>query len=391
MATAVLDLDFNNLPPKIDGLSGYSNAFILLRYRTKPVGKLTVPVINNQVNIHEYIDDFIEEGGSVLLDRWVEETLNPDSPCEIKPLVSVSVVVCTRNRTTDLKLCLDSLMKLPDQGQEYIVIDNAPSDSRTRELVQLYPNVRYVLEEIPGLNVARNRALKEANHDIVAFTDDDAMPDINWLSGLLKNFDHPLVMCVAGLTMPYELETDAQEAFELFSPFGKGFQMKYFKGDSNPTLSAGHIGAGANMALRKRVIEKVGFFDEALDAGTITKSGGDHEYFVRILLRGYHIIYEPEALSWHRHRRTWKELQNTIRGYGTGIYAYWTRMFFIEHEFSVGIQAYSWFVNNQFPDLLRAFLGRPGSKSLKLLICEWQGCVLGPWVYFISLIKIKRR
>ncbi len=50
-----------------------------------------------------------------------------------------------------------------------------------------------------------------------------------------------------------------------------------------------------------------------------TQSGGDHEFFARILLAGFYIVYEPEGLSWHRHRRTWEETHKAIQGYGTGL------------------------------------------------------------------------
>ncbi|MCA1627002.1 MAG: glycoside hydrolase family 2, partial [Acidobacteria bacterium] len=89
-----------------------------------------------------------------------------------------------------------------------------------------------------------------------------------------------------------------------------------------------------NMALRRSAVEQVGFFDEALDAGTPARSGGDNEMFTRILLAGYRIVYEPAALNCHRHRRTWEELRAAIYGYGVGVYAAWTRSLLVEGELS---------------------------------------------------------
>lgn len=198
-------------------------------------------------------------------------------------------------------------------------------------------------------------------------------------------------MCVTGMTMPLELETEAQEAFERYSPFGKGFHRITYSITTHHPLSAGRIGAGANMAFRKDVLQKVGYFDEALDAGTPTESGGDHEYFVRILLAGYNIVYEPQALNWHRHRRTWQETRKAIRGYGIGVYAFWTRLFFIEKEFEIIRFPYRWFFNSQLRKIIHSLLRRPNSQPLELLLSELQGCLLGPWKYLQSRKKMNRK
>ena len=137
-------------------------------------------------------------------------------------------------------------MAMPDDGQEILVIDNCPSTSDTKDLVQRFSKVRYVLEQNPGLDFARNRALKEASQEIVAFTDDDAVPDPDWLRCLVRNFNSPQIMCVTGMTMPLELETEAQEAIENYSPFGKGFMEKRFSFMKSNPLAVGGVGAGAS-------------------------------------------------------------------------------------------------------------------------------------------------
>jgi glycosyltransferase involved in cell wall biosynthesis len=392
MPTAVLDLDLKNLPSQITGLSAYTKAFILIRYNGKPLGKLTVPVFNGSLNIENYRQDLLNAIEPELRIAWLHDYLYWDEISTVNFIVpKATIAVCTRNRTDDLRRCLDALMQLPDDGQEILVIDNCPSTDDTKKLVENYPSVRYICEDKKGLDFARNRALKEAQHEIIAFTDDDAAPDPLWLRALVRNFNSPLVMCVTGMTMPLELETEAQEAFENFSPFGKGFKRKTYTHTSVNPLSTGQIGAGANMALRKEVQQAVGLFDEALDAGTLTQSGGDHEFFSRILLAGYHIIYEPSALSWHRHRRTMEETRNAIKGYGVGVYAYWTKLLVEEREFGILKLPYGWFMHTQLPNILRSILRRPGSQPLHLLLAELQGCILGPWKYFSSKKEIKRR
>lgn len=64
-----------------------------------------------------------------------------------------------------------------------------------------------------------------------------------------------------------------------------------------------HMGVGANMAFRRRVLEQLGGFDTALDVGTPSHGAGDLDMFHRALLSGATVRYEPVALVWHQHRR----------------------------------------------------------------------------------------
>jgi cellulose synthase/poly-beta-1,6-N-acetylglucosamine synthase-like glycosyltransferase len=246
------------------------------------------------------------------------------------------------------------------------------------------PFVRYVLEPQPGLDIARNRALREATEDIVAFVDDDAMPDPRWLESLTRNFNHPLVGCVTGLTMPLELDTDAQETHERLSSFGRGFERRVFDSAYFNPAAAGQIGAGVNMAIRRSVVALVGEFDEALDAGTKSRSGGDTEMFARILLHGYRVVYEPTALSWHRHRRDWNELRRMIYGYGVGVYAWWTSFALSQRYVWMVRPAFHWFFGTQLPALLRSAGQWHRNAPLDLIVRELAGCFVGPWAYLAA-------
>jgi GT2 family glycosyltransferase len=383
MATAVLDLEIQQLPPVITGLECYARALILIRLRGRPVGQALLPVVGGRIGGAELRDALVNAAGWPLWESWLRDYLGWDEVHAMNYVPPATVAVCTRDRPEDVHRCLEALMRLPDDGQELLVVDNCPSSEATRHIVGGYGRVRYVREDRPGLNVARNRALHEARHEFVAFTDDDAAPDPSWLRALLRNFADPLVLCVTGLTMPLELETEAQERFQDHSPFGRGFRRTVFKGPHNP-LAVGRVGAGVNMALRRSVLEHIGPFDEALDAGTPTRSGGDHEMFSRILAAGFRVVYDPAALSWHRHRRTWEELRRTLYGYGVGAYAFLTRSLLVEGELSAPKIAWRWLRRDQLPALVRSLLRRPYSTPLDLLLAELCGCVVGPWAYLSS-------
>jgi len=267
---------------------------------------------------------------------------------------------------------------------DVLVIDNAPSTDTTLQIVRQHPGVRYVAEPRRGLNFARNRALAESSTDLVAFTDDDAAPEAGWLLALVRNFADPRVFCVTGLTLPSELDTPAQELFEEHCTFSRGFVRRVFDGRVDNPLAVAKVGAGANMAVRTTLPTAIGRFDERLDAGTPTRSGGDHEMFSRILLAGQRIVYEPLAVSWHRHRRTMAELRDVVQGYGTGVYAMWTGLLFERRDLGVLRLAWQWFKYDHLP-LLRSpqrLQARDGRDLMRRL--ELRGCLHGPAAWFAS-------
>ena len=315
------------------------------------------------------------------LDDEMQLTFHPE-PDQLQE--KMTIAICTRDRPEDLNRCLEEISQLPDDGQEVLVIDSCSQNPQTKIISQRFPEVRYVYENYPGLNIARNRALKEASHEIIAFIDDDAIPDRGWLRAILPNFSDPRVLCVTGLTMPLELETTAQQWFERYSPFNRGFDHKVYDKNNLHHFAADRVGSGVNMAIRKRVPGLIGQFDEILDAGTPTQSGGDTEMFFRIITNGYQIVYEPAALSWHRHRRTWEELRHVLYGYGVGTYAYWTSKLVQEKEWSVIFVAGNWLIGYQIPALFRSILHFPNSTPADLLINELRGCLAGPQAYFAS-------
>ncbi len=390
MPTRVLDLNLEQLPHFLPELAGYDAALLLCRWRGVPVGQVRLPVVNGRISLPELHAALTSAPDAPLWQQMAHDLLGWDERSQ-PPWPQVTVAVCTRDRPEDIRRCLDAFMRLPDDGQEFLIIDNCPSSDATQQIVAGYgQRVRYLREDRPGLNIARNRALAEASHEIVAFNDDDAVPDPGWLRALRRNFADPTVLCVTGLTMPLELETAAQEMFEQYSPFGRGFVRRVFQGSPEAALAAGRCGAGANMALRRSVVAQVGGFDEALDAGTLTQSGGDTEMFARILLRGYQIIYDPAALSWHRHRQTWAALRQTAYGYGVGIYAFWTSLLLRERFLGVLTAAWWYGWHYQLPQLAKAVLRRPNCVPLDLVLAELRGCLVGVPAYLRARRQLRQ-
>jgi glycosyltransferase involved in cell wall biosynthesis len=388
MPTAVLDLDAERLPNEIALPARYGHALVLFRWKGLPVGQVTLLVRDGRIS-GDRIREALADRSAPILQQWLYDYLE----CDLRPAIPVlpaTVAVCTRDRPDDLSNCLVALFRLRDQGQEILVVDSASRSDQTQQVAAQFPQARYVREERPGLDIARNRAMREARHPIVAFTDDDAEPDPDWLYRLTQGFADRRILAVTGLTMPLELETPAQEWFERTNGFGRGFARVVYHGTSHNPFLVAQMGAGVNMALRRETLDVIGPFDEALDAGTPTRSGGDHDMFTRILIAGYSIVYEPAALNRHRHRREWEGLRDTIYGYGVGVYSHLTGHLLRNREPRAVLLALGW-LREQISTLFRALLRRPGHVPLDLVLAELRGCAAGPSAYFASRRALARR
>jgi hypothetical protein len=143
------------------------------------------------------------------------------------------------------------------------------------------------------------------------------------------------------------------------------------------------------MALRRSILENIGPFDEALDVGTPVRGGGDSDIFRRILAAGYRIVYDPDALNWHRHRRDWEGLRRQVNGYESAGFAVWTRSLLMEGELEALTQSRNW-LRRELPALVRSLLRQPGSGPPDLAIARLMGAVAGPWAYLYACWKLRK-
>lgn len=386
--TAIREVELSAPLQSIDQLP--SRCMLVLRWRGRVVGRLFADVQNGTIGVERLQVLITAALGPEALRYWLDEHLGFCESAVVDPLpLSASAAICTHERPEQLRRTLTAVQRLHPAPLETLVIDNAPSTAATRAVVDEFPGVRYVLEPRRGLNVARNRALQEARGDIVAFTDDDAVPEPEWLAGLLRNFQIARTACVTGLTLPASLDTPAQELFEQHCTFSRGFKRRLFDGQVDNPLAAGPVGAGANMAVHRDTIRQLGGFDERLDGGQPTKSGGDHEMFTRIMRAGLRIVYDPAAVSWHSHRQTMEEVRATVYGYGVGVYAMWTGLLIEKREIGVLKMAWSWFRYSQFRALLPVGGMSPDARTLAR--DEIRGCLRGPGAWFAARRQLKER
>jgi glycosyltransferase involved in cell wall biosynthesis len=318
----------------------YSGVYLLVKLRHVPVGyaflrpeALDSAAIAQQIweQLSSAINAQCERAGLPTVDGLTVDGLTApeefDGEAADRPLVSV--VVCTRNRPDSVLVTLRSLLDMRYAPFEVVVVDNAPDSDATQDAVLAAhgedPRVRYVREPRPGLSCARNRGLTEASADFVAFTDDDVTADPWWLDGIVRGFHAaPDVACVTGMIATAQLENAEQLYFHLREEWGAVCERRIFdltqNRDESPLYpySPGIFGAGANFAVSRSVMKDIGGFDEALGAGTVSGGGEDLEIYMRIILSGNRIVYEPSAIVSHYHRTDLAELTRQMRAYGTG-------------------------------------------------------------------------
>ncbi|MDP9417452.1 MAG: glycosyltransferase [Actinomycetota bacterium] len=359
---------------------------LLLRDGTRPVGFLLLPRAGSQIPAPELEALVVSCSAEGLLRERIRAALVArDQPALPSADFGVTVTVCTRNRPEDLERCLDSIEAATSRfpgHTEILVVDNAPPDGRTREVVERRPAVRYATEPVAGLDVARNRALAEAGGDWIAFVDDDVRVDVDWLLGLAAaRAEHPGAAAVTGLVLPAELQTDAQIRFERRGGFGRGYEQRRWDGRHGPggrlhPLGAGVFGAGCNMAYDLAVLRSLGGFDEALDTGPPLPGGGDLDGFFKVLAAGHALVYEPRMAVFHRHRRGLDELRRQYGSWGSGFAAFLGARWRDPDERAQIVRLVVWWLGYQQREVRRA-VRRGDAVDVRMTLAELAGGVGG--------------
>ena len=228
----------------------------------------------------------------------------------------LSVIVCTCNRSEKLRQALRSLeaMAVPAASSwELLVVDNNSSDNTRAVALEFAQHsglaLRYIFEPQAGLCRARNRGVREARGEILAFTDDDCVADHNWIKTIWEEFVNDPELAMLG------------GSFFNYSSSDRPIRNRVFK-ECMPFTSAKHafkMIAGGNMAFRREVFDSIGQFDPYLDVGSKFKSAGDSDFVYRAFKAGYKIVHAPNVVIHHHHgRKTEAQVLSLKRGYVLG-------------------------------------------------------------------------
>ena len=403
--SGLVDLDGNGPPSgPLLATNGapFDDARLLVREHGEPLGFVTLPLTEGRLDHRLFRRSVTPTWTAAPPDNGASPpAASPESgahdvgvhwPAATRK-TPVSVVVCTRERPAALARCLEALRVVDHDALEIVVVDNAPiCDATTRlvaDLQQTDQRFRYVREDRPGLSRARNRGAREATAELLAFTDDDVRVDRLWVAALVRGFlRRPDVGCVTGLVASASLELPSAQYFDARVSWSASCQHRLFDVARGPHDSRLHpygpgaFGTGATMAFRAAALRAIGGFDERLGAGSPAGGGEDLDAFVRVLLAGYRLSYEPAALAWHEHRVAQADLGRQMYSYGKGLSAYW-----FKHLVAPGsrrrVAARLFAAAARLVFLARRSRTAAGQAAVSryLPACELGGLVVGPYAY----------
>ncbi len=228
--------------------------------------------------------------------------------------LSIAAIVCTLDRGPAIERTLAALcaQDLPADEFEILIIDNCSREENAQLLrgaVRTEPPIlRYFREDKLGESSARNRALRECKAEILAFIDDDAIPDPNWLRAIRRAFaEQPALGAIGGrVLLDLEIERPVWLDDELL-PYLSGFDL----GEEQRSLVYPDFPRGANMAFRRQVFADGAKFDERLGLrGSCLLTMSETEMCDRVAGAGWDLAYLPEArvvhmISANRMQREW--------------------------------------------------------------------------------------
>jgi glycosyltransferase involved in cell wall biosynthesis len=234
----------------------------------------------------------------------------------------ISVAVCTYNRADVLPKCLESLVNQTVDKElfEVLIIDNNSTDG-TKEIATDFCkenlNFRYIFEEKQGLSHARNRAVDEAKGKYIAYIDDDAIADKEWLQSIFDCFSQTNADVVGGPVFHF-VNAEKQPIFynkEWFS-FNPGNERKRMM---PPGFNFGFL--GGNTCFKKSLFDEFGkYLTELGMVGGKQRMGEDSEMGYRLLKAGKVFYYEPKMKIDHQLRLKNVTLKGILkRSYDTGI------------------------------------------------------------------------
>lgn len=217
-----------------------------------------------------------------------------DKPIASLSVLNVSIVIPSYNRRFFVESCLEALVKQTFKRFEVIIVDDGSSDSTPDFLTSFsasHPDLAlrwFVHGSNLGANVARNRGVKEAKGDFVAFLDSDCLPREDWLKELMKGFDRDDIASVTG-------RVDSKEPKNIYELAYKGSSRVHGHGEAPRIVSN-------NLCVKRDLLLKYPF-EEDLKYGC-----NEEGLYLRLRAAGYRQRFVPTAIVLHDHPHNRKTL-----------------------------------------------------------------------------------
>lgn len=206
---------------------------------------------------------------------------------------TVTAIIAVRNGAPTMGACLDAIKAQAYPVTSVLVIDDASTDDTVQLVRQRHDPVieLLALAENVGPAEARNRALPRVTTDYFWIVDSDCVPAPDCLEKLCAVMAGDPAIGVVGGPNPQNPATVsyAAAAFD--------FSNRYLVDPSAPPTDVPYV-VGANMLVRRAVTDQVGYYDPRLHIAE------DFDLCVRARQAGWRVVFEPRAVSEHRHPRS---------------------------------------------------------------------------------------
>ena len=225
---------------------------------------------------------------------------------------TISIVVATRNRAEHAASCVRTI--LAGGGyQELVVVDQSDGPETAQGLAAIGdPRLRCVRSNLRGATNGRNVGIEATTGDVIAFTDDDCRVAPDWVANIAGIFhsDSAAAVVCGRVRVPEEI---LRRGFAIsFEP-----QIREWSGRFPPPDR--DWGIGANLAVRREVLARVGAFDPVLGPGAPLLCGEEPDLLFRVLRAGLKVVNAREVQVDHLGARVLgPESRQLWRSYGTG-------------------------------------------------------------------------
>jgi len=229
----------------------------------------------------------------------------------------ISIVIPAYNAADTIEGCLQSLLNqtVPQDKYEILVVNDGSTD-KTAEIVQSL-GVKCLTQKNKGPAAARNLGAMEATGDIILFTDSDCVANKDWVKEMKTPFENPIVMGVKGRYKTHQREMVArfvQMEFEERYELQMGTIPIWASPEKHEFID---FVDSYSAAFRKDAFWDVGGFDESFPKA----NNEDVDLSYKLSSKGYKMVFNPEAVVYHRHPNSLRRYFKTKLGRG-----YW-RMF----------------------------------------------------------------
>lgn len=268
---------------------------------------------------------------------------------------SISVVIITRDRPVAMiRQTLSALMRQTMLPTEVLVVDTSPSNAIPAMICVEFPSVK--LLHLPNgprcMPWSRNQGIKAADGEIIAFLDDDALAEPQWLAEITRTYDEDMMIGGVGgrVIEGVDLGGNPKGAGEAVATLTRqGIPRADFNSVTDRPVEIEHM-IGCNMSFRRSALIEVGGFDEYYDGTAIRE---ETDTCVRVRRAGYRLLYNSQAVVDHKMISLLTHRRVQIESVKSGFPVAQMEGYYVAKNFGVAAWL-SWYLQSNFHAFARA-------------------------------------